>query len=205
MGGAAVPRAVLVVDPDASQRAFLRETLAGNGSRVVGEANDPDEAMRQAAMTKPDVALVAADLEQGDGIHLAGRLATEHGIPAVLLTSAADPPAIARAVQAGTMGILVKPVDPPTLRATLEVAVCRFQEILALRREAEALRRTLEARKVIERAKGLLVEMEGISEQEAFARIRQKSMDTQRPMAEIARAIILTAELGDSRGRPRVR
>jgi response regulator NasT len=93
------------------------------------------------------------------------------------------------------MGILVKPVDPPTLRATLEVAVCRFQEILSLRREAETLRRTLEARKVIERAKGLLVEMERLSEQEAFARIRQKSMDTQRPMAEIARAIILAAEV----------
>ncbi|MEK7204278.1 MAG: ANTAR domain-containing protein, partial [candidate division NC10 bacterium] len=165
------------------------------GSRVVGEANDPEEAMRQAAMTSPDVAIVAAELGQGDGIYLAGRLATEHGIPAVLLTPTADSLAIARAVQAGMMGILVKPVDPPTLRATLEVAVCRFQEILALRREAEALRRSLEARKVIERAKGLLVEMERVSEQEAFARIRQKSMDTQRPMAEIARAIILAAEV----------
>lgn len=188
-------RAILVVDPDADHRAVLRTTLAGNGSRVVGEANDSEEAMRQAAMTSPDVAIVAADLGQGDGIHLAGRLATEHGIPAVLLTPAADFAAIARAIQAGMMGILVKPVEPATLQATLEVAVCRFQEILALRREAEALRRSLEARKVIERAKGLLVEMERVSEQEAFARIRQKSMDTQRPMAEIARAIILAAEV----------
>lgn len=175
-------------------------TLAGNGSLVVGEANDPEEAMRQAAVTSPDVALVAAELGQGDGIHLAGRLAAEHGIPAVLLTPAADPQVIDRAVQAGMMGILVKPVDAPTLQATLEVAVCRFQEILALRREAEALQRMLEHRKVIERAKGLLMEMEGISEPEAFARIRQKSMDTQRPMAEIARAIILAAEV---RGRSR--
>ena len=188
-------RAILVVDPDADHRAVLRTTLAGNGSRVVGEANDSEEAMRQAAMTSPDVAIVAADLGQGDGIHLAGRLATEHGIPAVLLTPAADFAAIARAIQAGMMGILVKPVEPATLQATLEVAVCRFQEILALRREAEALRRSLEARKVIERAKGLLVEMERVSEQEAFARIRQKSMDSQRPMAEIARAIILAAEV----------
>ncbi|OGB98830.1 MAG: hypothetical protein A3G35_15505 [candidate division NC10 bacterium RIFCSPLOWO2_12_FULL_66_18] len=191
----AVERAILLVDPDADHRAVLRTTLAGNGSRVVGEANDSEEAMRQAAMTSPDVAIVAADLGQGDGIHLAGRLATEHGIPAVLLTPAADFAAIARAIQAGMMGILVKPVEPATLQATLEVAVCRFQEILALRREAEALRRSLEARKVIERAKGLLVEMERVSEQEAFARIRQKSMDTQRPMAEIARAIILAAEV----------
>jgi response regulator NasT len=93
------------------------------------------------------------------------------------------------------MGLLVRPVDPATLLAVTELAVCRFQETLALRREAEALRRMLESRKTIERAKGLLMEMEGIAEQEAFARLRQKSMDTQRPMAEIARAVILAAEV----------
>jgi response regulator NasT len=103
--------------------------------------------------------------------------------------------AIARAVQGGLMGFLVEPVDPATLRATLEVAVRRFQELLALRREVEGLRRTLEARKLIERAKGLLMEMESISEHEAFTRIRQKSMDTGRPMAEIGRAILLAAEV----------
>jgi len=93
------------------------------------------------------------------------------------------------------MGLLVRPVDPATLHAAMDLAVCRFQEILALRREAEALRRMLESRKVIERAKGLLMEMEDIPEKEAFARLRQKSMDTQRPMAEIARAVILAAEM----------
>jgi CheY-like chemotaxis protein len=78
-------RGILVVDPDTDHRTRLRTLLAGNGSRVVGEATDPEEAMRQAVMTTPDVAVVAAALARGDGIHLAGRLVTEHGIPTVLL------------------------------------------------------------------------------------------------------------------------
>ncbi len=93
------------------------------------------------------------------------------------------------------MGFLVKPVDAATLRATMEVAVSRLREILALQREVETVRRALQDRKIIERAKGVLMEIEGISEGEAYTRIRQKSMNTQRPMAEICRAVILTAEV----------
>jgi response regulator NasT len=190
-----VKRVALVVDADAHHRALLRAALAENGGRVVGEAADPEEAMRLAVLTAPDVAVIAGEAESDSGIRLGERLVTEHGIPTVLVTPAAEPATIARAVEAGMMGCLVKPVDPATLRATLEMAVCRYHELLTLRREVEALRRTLEDRKVIERAKGLLMEMEGIPEQEAFARIRQKSMDTRRTMAEIARAVILTMEL----------
>ncbi len=188
-------RAILVVDPDADRRARLRLILANEHSRVVAEVDGPEEAMRVAVMAAPDVAVVAADLGNGGGSHLAGRLATEHGIPTVLLASTATPPDTVRTTQPGMMGFLVDPVDATALRAALEVAVIRFQEFLAIRREAEALRRGLEARKVIERAKGLLMEMERIPEKEAFARIRQKSMDTQRPMEEIARAVILAAEV----------
>jgi len=151
--------------------------------------------MRLAAMTRPDVAIVATYFQNGEDFHLVGRLATEHGIPSILLSHAGDRTVMTRATQSGVMGLLVRPVDPATLLAVTELAVCRFQETLALRREAEALRRMLESRKTIERAKGLLMEMEGIAEQEAFARLRQKSMDTQRPMAEIARAVILAAEV----------
>lgn len=194
-GGSIVQRAILVVDPEGDHQTQLRALLASNGSLVVGEATEPEEAMRQAAMKRPDVAVVAADLADGDGIRLASRLGAEHGIPTILLTAQIAPSDLARAAQAGVMGLLVKPVDASTLHAMLELAVCRFQEILALRRETEALRRSLEYRKIIERAKGLLMEMEGIPEQEAFSRLRQKSMDTQRPMAEIARAVILAAEV----------
>ena len=186
---------VLIVDPDQRHRAQIARGLDTNLARVVGEVADPDEAMHLAAMTRPDVAIVAAYVEDGQGYHLASRLASEHGIPSILLSRAGDPTLLPRVTESGIMGLLVRPVDPATLLAATELAICRFQEILALRREAEALRRLLESRKVIERAKGLLMEMEDIPEKEAFARLRQKSMDTQRPMAEIARAVILAAEL----------
>ena len=188
-------RSILVVDSDGSRRSRLQATLVGIGSRVVAEASDPEEAMRLATMTSPHVAIVAGGPPQADGIHLVGRLATEHGIPTLLLLPPGLPPDIAWATQAGMMGFLVDPVDPITLRAALEVAYCRFLDLLALKREAETLRRSLEARKVIERAKGLLMDRDGIAEQEAFARLRRASMDRQRPMAEVARAVILAAEV----------
>jgi AmiR/NasT family two-component response regulator len=173
-----VARSVLLVDPDQARRAHIARSLEATIARVAGEASDPDQAMRLAAMTRPDVAIVATYFEDGDGFHLAGRLASEHGIPSVLLSRAGDPTLVSRATGSGVMGVLVPPVDPAALHAVAELAVRRFQETLALRREAEALRRMLESRKTIERAKGLLMEMEGIAEQEAFARLRQKSMDT---------------------------
>jgi len=190
-----VQRTILVVDPSVDRRERLRVLLTSDGSRLVGEAADPDEAMRLAALTHPDVAVVAEDAENAAPGQLASRLATEHGIPSVLLTAAADPVAIGRAARDGVMGFVVKPADSAFLHATLEMAVCRFQEVLALQRENEVLRRALEERKAIERAKGLLMERDGVSEQEAFARLRRKSMDTQRPMVEIAQAVILAAEV----------
>jgi response regulator NasT len=190
-----VERVILVVDPDPSHRAMLRETLVGSGKRRINEAGDPQEAMRLAIVIRPHVAVVVTGTGYGNGIHLASRLASEHGIPSILLASGTTAAEIAGETDGGTMGVLADPVDPITLNAMVEVAVCRFRDISALRREAEGLRRILEDRKVIERAKGLLMEIDGVSEQEAFARLRRKSMDTQRPMAEICRAIILAAEV----------
>jgi len=166
-----------------------------NHTRVTGEVAEPDEAMRLAATTHPDVAVVATYVQDGEGFRLVSRLLNEHGIPSVLLSRAADPSVAPRVTGSGVMGLLVRPVDPAALLAATELAICRYQETLALRREVEALRRMLEARKLVERAKGLLMERENIPEKEAFARLRQKSMNMQRPMADIARAVILAAEV----------
>ena len=194
-------RLLLLVDPDQAHGTSIVRSLDPTVGQVMAEATDPEEAMRLAVMTRPDVAIVATYLQNGEGIRLISRLATEHGIPSILLTRPGDHTVMPGVIESGVMGLLVWPVDPGTLLAATELAICRFQETLALRREAESLRRSLESRKVIERAKGLLMEMENIPEQEAFARLRQKSMDTQRPMAEIARAVILAAEVsGRSRG-----
>jgi response regulator NasT len=193
-------RSVLLADPNLEHRQEIARNLGGAKLQLAAEAASPEEAMHFAATVAPDVALIAA-FTNGDGAHLAERLFTEHGLPAVLLASPSEALPLTAAAPAGVMGLLVEPVLPSTLRATVEVAVRRHQENRALRRELETLQRTLESRKLIERAKGLLMELDGIPEEEAFVRIRQKSMDTQRPMADIARAIILAAELtGRGRG-----
>ncbi|HXZ43523.1 MAG TPA: ANTAR domain-containing protein [archaeon] len=199
-------RFILLVDPDQTHRTRIARSLDPTVGQVMAEATGPEEAMRLAAMTRPDVAIVTTHLENTDDFHLTSRLATEHGIPSILLTRPGDLMVMPHVTQSGVMGLLVRPVDPTTLLAATELAICRFQETLALRREADSLRRLLDSRKLIERAKGLLMELENIPEKEAFARLRQKSMDTQRPMAEIARAVILAAEVrGRSRCHPTIR
>jgi response regulator NasT len=192
----AMPRSVLLVDPDAERRKRITQTLEGTDFRLAAAATNAEDALRSVQVTSPEVALVGTDLSNGAGTHLTDRLPKEHKVPVVLLASGSlDSGAMRLASRAGVMGFLVEPVLPVTLQTTLEVAVCRFQELCALQQESESLRQNVEARKVIERAKGLLMEVGRMSEREAYARIRRKSMDTQRPMAEIARAIILSAEV----------
>ena len=189
-------RFVLLVDPDAERQKRMRQSLDATDFRVAAAATDPGDALRLAETTNPDVALVATTLGNGVGMRVTDRLSKEHKVPVVLLASGSlDTTSMRLAAQAGVMGFLVEPVLPLTLQTTLEVAVCRFHELCALQQESEMLRHSVEARKVIERAKGLLMEVGRMSEREAYARIRRKSMDTQRPMAEIARAIILSAEV----------
>jgi response regulator NasT len=187
---------ILLVDPDTDRRTRITRSLGGMDCRIAGLAAGPDDAVRIAADTAPDVALVAATLGNGSGERLTDRLSGEHGVPVVLVAAGGlEPVPLGLAAQAGVMGVLVEPIGATTLRSTLEVAVCRFRELRALRQELDVLRQRVEARKVIERAKGLLMEGGRLSEREAYARIRRKSMDTQRPMTEIARAIILSAEV----------
>jgi response regulator NasT len=190
-----VTHTILLVDADSEHRTHVARSLAETGIQVAAEAANPEDAMRIAATQVPDVAILTAALGNGEGMHLADRLSGEHGVPVVLLAPAAGLATLPLAAQSGVMGFLVEPISPAALRATLEVAVCRFRELRALRQELGVLRQSVEARKVIERAKGLLMEGGRLSEREAYARIRRKSMDTQRPMTEIARAIILSAEV----------
>jgi AmiR/NasT family two-component response regulator len=190
-----VTHSILLVDADSEHRAHIARSLAEAGIQVAAEAASPEEAMRIAAAHAPDTAILTAALGNGGDMHLADRLSGEYGVPVVLLAPAAGLATLTLAAQSGVMGFLIEPVTPVALRTTLEVAVCRFREFRTLRQETQVLRQSIEARKVIERAKGLLMEGGRLSEREAYARIRRKSMDTQRPMTEIARAIILSAEV----------
>lgn len=186
---------LLIVDDSVKSRAFLTKALLGLNCSVVGEAAEAGEGLHLAHHLRPDLILMAVGLPDLDGITAARQIMEEVPTPIVILTSHRDPETIRRATEVGVMAYLIKPVRQEELQPAIELAIARFREFMTLRQENADLKRALEERKVIERAKGILMETEGFSEQEAFARIRKMSMDTGKPMGEIARAILLATEV----------
>ncbi len=166
------------------------------GFEVAGEGESGSEALRLAQELKPDVLFLAVGLPEMDGVSAAAQIMEAQPLPIIILSSHLNPELIQRAKEAGVMAYLVKPLREEELLPAIELAVSRFEEFMALRKENEDLKRTLEGRKVIERAKGILMEREKISEQQAFGRIQRASMNTRRPMAEIAQAILVAEEVG---------
>jgi len=195
-------RSILVVGRDPESTTQLASLLRSRAHIDAVEARTSDEAM-QLAGSAPRTAAV---LLGGDEpfLHLADRVATEYALPCILILPAqCDGPDVK--MHEAIMAALIAPVSADQLGLAIDVASRRFQDLMALRREAETLRRSIDDRKTIERAKGLLMELTALSEREAYARIRTKSMDTQRPMVEIARAIILAYEMNGEAAAPLVK
>ena len=190
---------VLIVDDHAPSRAAVAEAVGSQGGVVVGNGSRVEDAVRLVDKHRPDVLLLAVGLPDGDGVEAARRVMATLPCPIVLLTSHADPDVAARAVDAGVLGFLVKPLRSTELGPALDVAVTRFSELEAVRKEIEALKQKLESRKLVDRAKGLLMTRLGLSEPEAFRRIQKTAMDTRRPMAEVAQAVLLSEELSQPR------
>ena len=162
------------------------------GFEVVAEARDGREAVALAAEHRPDLAVMDVKMPELDGIEAARQMLEQRPIPIVMLTAFSEAALVGRAVDAGVFGYLVKPFRESDLLPAIEAARARHAELLALRDEAGSLRDALEARKLIERAKGLLMEKDGLSEAEAFARLRGASQQTGRPLREVAEAILAT-------------
>ena len=181
---------VLVIDDHAPSRAAVTEAVTGQGGQVVGNGSRLSEAAPLAARFRPDVAVCAIGLPDGDGIEAARSIAAAAPCPVVLLTSHTDAGSTARAADAGVLAFLAKPLRPEELGPALDLAVSRFRDLAAALEENEALRRKLEARKLVDRAKGLLIERFGLSEPEAYRRLQKTAMNTRRPMAEVARALL---------------
>jgi AmiR/NasT family two-component response regulator len=188
-------RRVLVIDDHTPSRDILKRALAANRCEVVGEGTSGQRALELASITVPEVILMAVGLSDLDGIRAARQIMRTRPVPIILVSSHCDAETVERAKQAGVMGYLIKPLRAGELIPAIELAVSHFQEFVALQKENENLKRTLEARKIIERAKGILMRSRGFSEAEAFSFIQKKSMDLRKPMREIAQAIILSEEL----------
>lgn len=182
---------VLIADDEPIIRLDLKNMLEGLGYEVVAEAADGVSGVEAARTLKPDVAILDIKMPGMDGIDAANVLNSEKIAPVVLLTAFSDLELINRAREAGVFAYLVKPFRESDLRPAIEIAISRYKEFLALEEEVTELEDKLETRKLVERAKGILMDQYGLKEQEAFRRIQVQSMNTRKSMKEIAEAIII--------------
>jgi AmiR/NasT family two-component response regulator len=183
---------VLIAEDETIIRLDLRGLLEGAGHEVCAEARDGVEAVELARSEEPDVALLDVKMPRLDGIEAAKQILEERPIPIVMLTAYGQDELVSRAIEAGVFGYLVKPFREADLLPAIQTARARHEELSALREEAESLAEALAARKAIERAKGLLMEKEGLSEADAFARLRKASQLSGRPLKVVAEALIAT-------------
>ena len=183
---------ILIAEDETIIRLDLRSLLEKAGHEVVAEARDGEEAVELARAHEPELAIMDVKMPKLDGIEAARRIIAERPIPIVLLTAYGQDELVSRAVEAGVFGYLVKPFREADLLPAIQTARARHDELAAVREEAESLSEALAARKAIERAKGLLMEKEGLSEQDAFARLRKASQVSGRPLKVVAEAVVAT-------------
>jgi len=182
---------LIIADDESLVRTDLREALTELGYLVVGEVGDGQSAVNMARELEPDVVVMDIKMPGLDGIDAARILTQEKIAPVVLLSAYSQSDLIERAKEAGVVGYLVKPFRETDLPPAIELAKARFGEFRALEEEVDNLAEALETRKKVERAKGILMDQHGLTESEAFRKIQKMSMNTRRPMKEVAEAIIL--------------
>ncbi len=185
---------VIIADDESVIRADLREMLTNLNYLVVGEVGDGQSAVNLAREVKPDVIIMDIKMPDMDGIEAAKVLTREKIAPVLLLTAYSQRDLVDRAKEAGVVGYLVKPFREQEIVPAIEIALARFSEFNELEKQIGDLKETLETRKIVDRAKGILMDQQGLSEAEAFRKIQKMSMNTRKPMKEIAEAIILAQE-----------
>lgn len=182
---------IIIADDESIIRMDLREMLTNLGYLVVGEAGDGRSAVNLARELRPDVAIFDIKMPGMDGIEAARILTEEKIAPVVLLTAYSQRELVERAKEAGVVGYITKPMRESDLIPAIEVAMARFSELQALEKEVGDLKQALETRKLVDRAKGILMDTQGLTEAEAFRKIQKMSMNKRRQMKDVAEAIIL--------------
>jgi len=187
---------VIIADDESIIRMDLKEMLTTLGYLVVGEAGDGISAVNLARELRPDLVIMDIKMPDLDGIAAAKILTEERIAPVLLLTAFSQQELVEGAKEAGVVGYVVKPFRESELIPAIEIALARFKEFRSLEKEANNLREMLETRKLVERAKGVLMDTQGLKEAEAFRKIQKLSMNTRKSMREIAEAILLAHEVG---------
>ncbi len=180
------PLRVLIADDDPLIRLDLKQMLINLGYEVVAEAGDGQEAVDFAKAMRPDVCVLDVKMPQRDGISALSEIVSEQIAPVILLTAYSDRELIDSAREAGAFAYLVKPFKPNDLPPAIEVSVSRYRQMHDLQKQVRGLEERIEARKVIEKAKGRLMQIEGISEADAYAKIQQISMRERISMKTVA-------------------
>ncbi|MBN9503510.1 MAG: response regulator [Armatimonadetes bacterium 55-13] len=182
---------VLIADDDPIIRLDLKQMLENLEYEVVAEAGDGQQALQMARETKPDICILDVKMPVMDGIEAVSIITEESIAPTILLTAYSDKELVDRAKDAGVFAYLVKPFKPSDLPPAIEVARSRYEQNTALNKEVSSLEEKLESRKLIDRAKGILMTEHGLNESEAYRRIQLQSMNLRKTMKEVAEAIIL--------------
>jgi two-component system, response regulator PdtaR len=195
MSEAATARRVLLAEDEALIRLDLREMLEEEGYEVVGEAGDGEAAIRLARDLRPDLVVLDIKMPGLDGLSAAERIAQERIAPVLILTAFSQKDLVDRAAQARAMGFLVKPFQKGDVLPAIELAVARYGEMVALEDEVADLEDRLETRKLVDRAKGLVMDRYGMREADAFRFLQKAAMDGRLKMAEVARRV-LEGDLG---------
>lgn len=186
---------IILVDSDAAWRKNIKAILTRAGYWVVGEAADGLSALKMVRSRQPDLLVISAELPGMDGLEVARIVHEDKLAPVVVLAAGQSQGLLERAKNARVAALLIKPVDEGSLLPAIEISLVNYQEIVRLEKEVEDLKNALETRKLVERAKGILMETLGITEAEAFRRIQKQSMNKRVSMRQVAEAIILAHSL----------
>jgi response regulator NasT len=186
---------VLLVDERADRARDLARTLEDSGCQVVAQLSGPVDLHDTLRAVQPDVVIVDMDSPDRDTLEDMQRITSEQPRPIVMFVDESDSESIRTAVRAGVAAYVVKGASPERIRPVLEVACARFEEFQALRDELARAQSTLAERKVIERAKGILMQKRGFSEDAAFAALRRMAMNQGIRLVEVARHVLAAAEV----------
>lgn len=189
------PLRILIADDESIRLLSLRGQLTALGHQVVAEASTGEEAIAMAILTRPDLAILDIRMPVLDGIEAAERITQVRPIPIILLTAYSEAQLVERAAQSSISAYLMKPVSEEDLLPAITLALARFRQFQALRQEVADLREALEARKVIEKAKGILMRRLNLTEEEAFRRLQRQSQEGNRKLAQVAEAIIVADQM----------
>jgi AmiR/NasT family two-component response regulator len=181
---------IVVVEDDAEIRQFLRESLEKIGHQVVGEAASGPEMVRMVLDLNPDVVVFDIHLPQLDGLKALAQIYQERIVAAVAITADRDQELVRRAIEEHVLAYLLKPVEAYQLGPALQVAWARFDELRKLTSENASLQQNLQNRKIIERAKGVLMKRHKWSEQDAFRRLQRAAMNRRVAMIDLAQAVL---------------